>query len=130
MFLLLLACGTGEKEETVAPSLSWLSPRDGESVAIGNLSCALIIESFSLVDPAKHNEGAPIGYVAVARDGIDILDVGSTTFDLNLDAGDHTLGATLYYADYDKVSVKDGLLCDEDEDGCAPVEASIAVTVE
>ena len=130
MLLLLLACGTGEKEETVAPSLSWLSPSDGESVAIGSLSCALIIESFSLVDPSKHNEGAPIGFVSITVDGNDTLEVGSTTFDLTLEAGAHTLGATLYYADGDAVQAKDGLLCEEEATDCTPIEAKIAVTAE
>ena len=134
--LALLACtvksdDTGE--ETVAPpTISWLSPTDGDTVAAGDVSCSTVIGAFTLQDPAKHNDGAPIGYVSVSVDDVEILTTGDTTFTLTLDAGAHDLMAALFYDDGDEVSANTDRLCDEDDAdaSCAPVMAMISVTAE
>ena len=128
MFLLFPACTEPIEEEAEAPSLQWLSPSEGEQVPAGALSCAVILESFSLVDPAKHNDGAPIGYVGITVDAQPVLELGSTTFTLSLEAGAHALGATLYYADGDAVRAKEGALCEEA--GCEPIQATVRIEAE
>ncbi len=134
--LTLLACsGTSDDtgEETVAlPTISWLSPADGDTVAAGDVSCSTVIEAFTLQDPAKHNDGAPIGYVSVSVDDTEVVTTGATTFRLTLDAGAHALMAALFYDDGDAVSANTEGLCDEEDadPACAPVIATISVTAE
>lgn len=135
---LLFACTTAatdsadSAEETVAPPLvDWLSPAEGDTVASGtDLPCSIVVDAFTLQDPAKHNEGAPIGHVRVSVDGTEALQTGGTTFTLNLTPGAHTLEAALFFADGDEVSANADRLCDEDDSDttCAPVSASISVT--
>ncbi len=127
--LTLLACA--EPETPVdAPTVAWLVPSDGDVLTGVDIASALVIEGFSLQDPAKHSEGAPIGHVVVRVDGAEALQVGTTNFTVTVDPGDHTLEAALFYADGDAVEAADGLLCDEGEDGCAAVSAAIDVTVQ
>lgn len=130
MLLLLLACATADNEESPGPTLLWLAPSDGETVPAGETACSIILESFSLVDPAKHNEGAPIGYVRVSVDDESRLDVGTTTFRLDLEVGPHQLNATLFYADGDEVRVREGLVCGEEEADCLPVTATVDIVAE
>lgn len=133
LFLLLFACNKGGDtgEAAPAPTVEWLSPIEGDSLTAGPQAASLLVERFSLVDPAKHSEGeaGAAGYVGVSVDGAEVLLTGSTTFELELVAGAHELTATLYYDDGDEVSAKDGLLCEEGDAGCAAVEAVVAVTV-
>ena len=132
--LTLLACTTtdsGEKEEELAaPTIAWLDPADGASVTAGDVSASVVVENFSLEEPAKHNDGTPIGYISVMVDDVEVLTTGSTTFTLTLAAGAHTLAAQLYFSDGDEVSASSTALCDEDGDqtGCAPVLATASVT--
>lgn len=135
--LSLLACGTTTStdtaEEAVAPpTLAWLTPSEGDTVSAGDVACSTIIDAFTLEDPAKHNEGAPIGFVAVSVDGQEVLQAGATTFTLTLDAGAHELIAQLFYADGDEVSANADRLCDEDDTDttCANVAATINVTAQ
>jgi hypothetical protein len=99
-------------------------------VSAGDVSCSTIIENFTLDDPAKHNTGAPIGYVSIGVDGTEAMQSGGTTFTLTLAAGAHELSAQLLYADGDEVLASDSALCDEDstDSACAPVIATINVT--
>jgi len=117
--LLFLAC-TGHPDDTgelaEAPSLSWLTPADGDTVAAGEVACSVVVDDFTLEDPAKHNEGAPIGYISVSVDGAEVLTTGSTNFTLTLTAGAHDLSAALFYADGDEIE--------------PPVAATVAVSVE
>lgn len=120
-------------EEAVAsPTLAWLSPSEGDTFAAGDVACSMVIDAFTLQDPAKHGEGEPVGYIAVSVDAAEVLQTGATTFTLPLEAGAHTLAAALFYADGDEVSATADRLCEEDDTDttCAPVAASIAVTVE
>jgi len=137
LLLSLLGCSSGSStdsgEAPVAPPLiEWLNPADGATIEAGDATCSTIIDAFTLADPAKHSEGAPTGYVAVSVDGAEVLQSGATTFTLTLDAGAHELTAALFYADGDEVSANADRLCEEDDTGdtCAPVAATIAVTVE
>lgn len=134
--LALLACTDKSDDtgtETVAPpTVTWLAPDDGATVAAGDVACSTVIDAFTLQDPAKHNEGAPIGYVSVSVDGTEVLQAGTTTFTLPLTAGAHDLTAALFYEDGDEVSANADHLCDEEDTDttCVPVAATISVTAE
>ena len=132
MFLFaLIACSGEEVEEPVtAPTVQWLSPADGATIAAGTTAASVVVDDFTLESPAKHNEGAPIGYLAISIDGTEVLTTGETTFDLTMDPGAYTLEAALYFVDGDEVTALDGSLCEEDAEGCAPVAASVSITVE
>lgn len=132
LVLTLLAC-TGKEDDSgaavAAPTVTWLSPTDGATVTAGLVSCSIVIDGFALQDPAKHNDGAPAGYIAISVDDAVVLSTGDTTFDLTVGTGPHTLTAQLYYADGDEVSATTTRLCDEEDTdtACAPVVASIAI---
>ena len=103
--LLFLACTSGSKDseaEGPAASIQFLVPLEGEQVDVGDAAFAAVVENFSLVDPAKHNEGTATGYIQVRLDGADVLQTGSTNFTVSIgSAGDHTVEAELYYEDGD-----------------------------
>lgn len=105
MFILplLLACTGAPHEETgEGVTLSFLAPEDGAVVPVGDVDVSVIVEGFTLTSPAKHNEGAPEGYILVTLDGAEVDQVGDTQFVVTLDAaGAHTIGAALRYADGD-----------------------------
>lgn len=133
LLLSLFACSdkSSDSAELVeAPTVSWLTPTDNGTVSAGEVACSLVVGEFTLEDPAKHNDGAPIGYVVVAVDGAEGLTTGSTTFNLSLPAGAHSLSATLVYADGDEVTSDGEHLCDEGAAGCASVSSTITVTAE
>lgn len=128
----LIACG-GDGDDTAAteaPTVSWLEPAADGTVTAGTVPASLVVEHFTLEDPAMHSEGGAEGYVAVSVDGSVVLETSQTTFDLDLTAGMHTLDAQLFYVDGDEVSVAEGALCEEDQEGCEPVVAEIMVTAE
>ena len=134
--LTLLACA-GKSEDTggeavAAPTIAWLSPSDGDTVAAGDVSCSVVVADFTLDDPAKHNGGAPIGYVEVSVDAAVVTQTGGTTFTLTLDGGVHDLTAQLFYADGDEVSATTVRLCDEDDTDttCEAALTTIRVTAE
>jgi hypothetical protein len=135
LLLPLLACTGTEKDsaaDIAAPSIAWLAPAAGGTVTAGEVACSTVVDDFTLHDPAKHNTGAPVGYIGVSVDGTEALTSGTTTFGLTLAAGAHELTAQLYYADGDEVIATDTLLCDEDstDAACVPVVATIDVTAE
>lgn len=132
MLLLLLACTSpAPSDDSVdPPTLAWLSPHADARLPEGEVSCAVIIESFTLHDPAKHNSGVPIGHVRIAMDGDEVLLSGQTTFSLSFAAGPHTLEATLLYADGDAVFASPDQLCEEESEECGPVRAEVSVEVE
>jgi hypothetical protein len=133
MLLLWLGCAadtdTGEGAEP-APTVTWLVPSEGDTVAVGDVSCSLIVEEFSMVSPTFHSMGAPTGYLELSVDGNMALQTGDTTPILTLEAGDHELSAELHYTDGDAVLVADGRLCREEARGCMAVCATISLTVE
>jgi len=120
---------TDSAESAEAPAVDWLAPAEGADV-LPEVDCSLVVTDFTFVDLAKHTEGGASGFLRVRVDGVDAGDFDSTTFTLGaLDTGAHTLSAQLYYEDGDAIEAADGRLCDEEEEGCAPVTASVAVTV-
>jgi hypothetical protein len=141
---LLLACSTasstdsadtGDSAEALIPppTIAWLSPSEGDTVAADTaLPCSVVVDAFTLVDPAKHNEGAPTGYVQVAVDGQVLFQTGSTTFEVTLAGSEapHVLDAALFYDDGDAIAANAERLCGEDDPDttCLPVSASISVT--
>jgi hypothetical protein len=130
--LLLLACAGSDKHESeeplVAPTLSWNEPADGGLVGTTGVNCSVVVNDFTLTDPAMHNVGQPEGYLEISVDDAVVEQTSSTVFTLDLAAGPHTLKAALFYVDGDDVSAAAGLLCEEGGEGCAPVAASIEVT--
>jgi hypothetical protein len=103
--LLFLACTSGSKEseeDLPAATIQFLVPLEGEEVLAGEASFAVVVENFSLVDPAKHNEGTATGYIQIRLDGTDVLQSGSTNFTVTVgSAGAHAVEAELYYEDGD-----------------------------
>jgi hypothetical protein len=124
LLALLFAC-TGADPDTAdtdlavdPPSMSFLSPTDGATVPAGDIAVAVVVNAFTLEDPAKHNDGAPEGYLSVSVDGAAVLTTKETNFTLTItDAGAHTIGAELLYADGDALEPD-------------PVSAEIGITVE
>jgi hypothetical protein len=134
--LFALACsGNAEDsggEAVDAPTIEWLVPSEGDTVTAGDVACSTIVDGFTLEDHAKHNEGAPEGYMSVSVDGAEALAGSETNFTVTLAAGAHDLTAALFYADGDAVIATDTALCDEeaDDDACVPVVATVRVTAE
>ena len=117
--LLLSAC-TGTVDDTAdaaaAPTLSILSPADGEVVTAGDVAVSVIVENFALEAPAKHNEGEAEGYIRVTVDGAEALTTAETQFTVTLNpTPEHTIGAELLVADGDALE--------------PAVSAEIAVTI-
>lgn len=106
-FPALSGCTSGkdsgdEAEETAAaPAITLLDPLDGDTVPAGEVDLSFIVENFTLIDPAKHNEGTAEGYISVTVDGAEALQTASTQVTVTLTAGAHTVGGALYYADGD-----------------------------
>lgn len=120
---------TGE-EAVPAASVEWISPTDGDTVTAGDVACSIAAENFVLTDPAKHNEGTPLGYIEISVDEAVVTQTSSTTPTVTLEAGSHTLTAQLFLSDGDEVLTDGTNTCDEDDDACEPVVASISVTAE
>lgn len=103
LFSLLFAC-SGEADDTAVatPTIAFLSPADGATVAVGDVAVSLVVDDFILVDVAKHGEGTPQGYISVTLDGAEVLQSSVAQFTVTVDAaGEHILGAELYYEDGD-----------------------------
>jgi hypothetical protein len=134
MLLFLFACN-GEKDDSSSeavepPTIAWVTPKDGGMVTAGDVEASIVVDYFMLVDPAKHNEGEPTGYVEISIDGKKVKDVGAPNFTLNIPQGKHELGAELYYADGDAVTATADRVCDkgDTDPDCAEVESTISVT--
>ena len=129
MLIYLVAC-TGKEETVEAPTLEWLAPADGATLAAGDTNASIVVDGMVLTDPAKHAEaGTPEGYVVVSVDGAEVLTTAEVVFTLTLDAGEHDLNAALFYTDGDAITADTAGLCEEDA-GCAAVESTISVTAE
>lgn len=140
LVLLALLCACSDKaEEEAAPTLSFLTPEDGGTVAAGDVTVTLIVENFTLEEPASamfrapgaafapwllpgsdaaaHNEGVAEGYCALSLDGTPVATLYTTQHELAaVGAGEHTLSAELFYSDGDAVE--------------PPVSATITFTAE
>jgi hypothetical protein len=129
MFAVLLAtlaaCTAGgdsaaDSAAPETPTITFLSPADGDTVTAGDVPFSVIVEHFALVDLAKDNEGEPEGYIGVSVDGTEVLQTSETTFDLALGTeGAVTVEAELFFSD------GDGL----DEAFGETISASISLTV-
>ncbi len=98
--LLLLACDPADDTDVEAPTIAFLTPDDGAVVEVGDVDFSVVVENFTLVDLAKHNEGVPEGYIGVRVDGEEVLQTGATQFTLAIGtAGDVTVEAELFYGD-------------------------------
>lgn len=107
--ILAVAC-TSKADDTAseaAPTIAFLAPEDGAVLSPGAIDITLVIDGFTLADPAKHggeDEGLS-GYVALTYDdnGTNLTEnTGSTQASINLNGtGMHTLTAELMYADGD-----------------------------
>ncbi len=133
--LLLLACTTSTdhadtaEEAPAAPTVSWVSPQEADDVGT-TANASITTTDFTFVDLSKHGEGGATGFVRITADGTALGDFDTPQFTLDgLTVGDVLLDAQLYYDDGDEVLGKDGLLCEEDDDTCAPVTAEVNITV-
>lgn len=103
----LIACtGPSDSAATPTPTVSFVSPHEGDQFVTGApIALSIAVDNFLLSDPAKHNEGEPEGYLHLSwTDGAtsDSLDTGSTTPSIQIDtAHDWTLTADLRFADGD-----------------------------
>ncbi len=113
--ILLAALACAAADPVTAPALSFLSPRDGDTLPVGTHAVSVLVEGFALVAP-KHNEGVPVGFLVVQQDGADAFLTGDTVFDIELATpGALMLSAALEYADGDPLD--------------PPVEATVTLTV-
>lgn len=120
----LIACtGASDSTETPTPTVTFVSPHEGDSFPAGDIGLSIAVDGFLLSDPAKHNDGEPTGYLQVDwTDGTtsDSLQTGSTTPTIRIDtAGSWTLTAGLYFADGDGM----------DEEFADFVPATVGITV-
>ena len=133
--LCVLSACSGDKDtgDAPAPTLSFLAPAEGATVAQGTVDVTIVVENFVLETPLTatnrlvdllpggvayaHNDGEAEGYAALTLDGADAgLLTGSQGTLEGVAAGSHTLTAELYYSDGDKVE--------------PPVAASVTFTAE
>ena len=103
------ACTSKADDTALAatPTIAFLTPEDGAVLSPGAIDITLVVDGFTLADPAKHggeDEGLS-GYVALTYDdnGTNLTEnTGSTQASINLNGtGMHTLTAELMYADGD-----------------------------
>ena len=135
-----VACTDKSADDSAAPAptLSFLAPADGATVAAGTVDVTIIVENMTLEEPGAdearatggpllwllpggearaHNEGTTEGYAELSLDGSVVEDMYSTQTQLaDVAAGAHTLGCELYYADGDALE--------------PPVTAEISFTAE
>lgn len=117
LFLFFACADKGDSDTAAAQAtLRFVDPLDGDTVTGPSVGFSVVVESFALVDPAKHNEGEAEGYLEVFVDSASVLETGSTQFDLTLSPGAHTVEAALRFSDRDPLD--------------PPVEASVSITVE
>lgn len=118
--LLLAACSgtTGDTADTEAPTIEILSPAEGDTFTAGaDIAVSVVVDGFTLEAPSKHNDGAPEGYLSVTVDGTEVLTTADIGFTVNIaDAGAHTIGVELLYADGDPLD--------------PAVDAEVSVTIE
>lgn len=98
------------------PTVAFLTPTEGESVAQGPVAISLLVEHFVLVEPPAvaaywsrflpwseahaHEEGTPEGFVRLSVDGVEEARVAVPQATLTLTgAGAHTISAELLDAD-------------------------------
>lgn len=127
VFVALSACAAStdaEAAEVETPTVTFVSPHDGDTVPAGEVAVSIAVAHFLLSDPGKHNEGEAEGYLQVGwTDGTDAdsVQTGETTPTLPIGTpGSWTLTADLFFADGDGM--------DEAFSDFAP--ASITITVE
>jgi hypothetical protein len=134
VLLFIFACGkdTDDCPSPVVepPRIEWLTPKDGGAVTAGNVEASIVVDHFMLVDPAKHNDGEPTGFVEISLDGTKLKNVGETTFSVSIPKGPHELTAKLFYEDGDAVTATADRVCSEDETDpdCVEVASTISVT--
>lgn len=123
--LALLACGD-EGEEGPIPTLTFLSPEEGEVISGDTVQVSILVEDFSLVaaEAARSPSPQPMGpllllaipsarahsaegelaegFCRLTLDGVDVADLDSTQFELTgVAPGAHSLEGQLFFADGD-----------------------------
>jgi hypothetical protein len=105
----LVACASDDSGESEAetPSISFVTPADGSEVAAGSVDVSIAVLHFLLVPLAKHSDGGAEGHIVFTStqgSTADTFDTSSTTFSLDLLAGDATLTADLAFEDGDAIA--------------------------
>jgi len=112
LILLSLACTASDKDsgsEYPTPVVTILTPSANTEVLAGEpTAVSMVVDGFTLQDPAKHNDGQPVGHLRLTwNDGAETgqVETGSTQVDVTVTTpGETTLTATLLYADGDEVT--------------------------
>lgn len=108
---LLLACADDTSHDSAAasrtPTITFVSPTEGESIPEGSVGVSIAVNQFVLVDVSKHSENGAEGVIRFtsAQGRIwDTFDTGATTFTIPLTLGDAQLTAELRYEDGDEIT--------------------------
>lgn len=110
LLALLLGCHDAETVETLGetPTITFVSPSEGDTVAAGDVNISLAVEHFVLVAVEKHGDAGVQGsLVFTTQQGsvAETIETGSTTFTVPLAVGEASLEADLVFEDGDPVSV-------------------------
>lgn len=118
--LLAFGCPQPEQEPPI-PTVSFLSPADGATLAAGEVDVSLLVEDFtlvahtaavtprpppfplSLVAQARAHEGEETyeGYAVLRLDDADVATLSETVATVTVEAGAHALEVELFHADGD-----------------------------
>jgi len=126
VLVLMAACSGPEEVPEFHPTLEFIAPTDGGSVAAGDVQVSIVVEEFVLAAPeaearatdrpaalpmlllleqtaAAHNEeGEPTGYVQLSLDDAAVGQMDTTQFTLvGVTAGSHVLKGELLFVDGD-----------------------------
>lgn len=112
---LLVFAGACADQSEEQPTISFLSPSQGEVLAIGAVPVSLIVDHAALVEPPvaawwthalpwsearAHSEGATEAFVRLSLDGVEVLELSTTQGSVDVpDAGDHAFDALLIRGD-------------------------------
>jgi hypothetical protein len=141
LFLLIAGCTGGESDSDVVytPTLSFLAPLDGSTVAAGDVAVSIVVDDFILTAPesarldgpalplplmmlesaaeAHNEEGTPAGYCQLSVNDSEVTKMDTTQFTIpTMSPGTYTLTGTLFFADGDELET--------------PVSATVSFTAE
>lgn len=101
----LVGCNKDAADSAADATIEIISPEDGVQVAPGDVNLAVVVEGFTLVTPAKHEEGEALaGWIIASVDGADVGTDGDTQLTVTLaEVGVHTVAVRLELEDGDPI---------------------------